>query len=399
MFITRTLGPTLQRFAKFPVVVLLGPRQSGKTTLAQHTFSNHLYFSLEDPATLDHITKDPQGFLAEYENQYGIIFDEFQHFPQLLSYLQIISDNQDRPGYFVLTGSQNFLVNQAVTQSLAGRAGILYLLPLSIHEVQLAQLLPEGANQLIMKGGYPRTYAKDFAATEFYPAYINTYVERDARQLVNIANLHTFRQFMQLCAGRIGQQLNITDLATNCGIARTTAEQWLSILEASYIIFLLRPYFNNFNKRVNKLPKLYFYDTGLACALLGIQSAKEVMLSPFRGPLFECLVITDFYKQYYNLGFGPQLYYWRDKNGRIEVDCLIDQGLKLIPVKIKSGATINSDFFESLQQWGALAVVDPALGYIVYGGDSEQKRAQGQVIGWQKAGSLILELEGNRERD
>ena len=399
MFINRQLSPTLRRFAKFPVVVLLGPRQSGKTTLAQHTFPNHRYFSLEHPATLDHITRDPEGFLTEFENEHGLIFDEFQHFPQLLSYLQLAVDVHDRPGYFVLTGSQNFLMNQAITQSLAGRAGILHLLPLSIQESQSGQLLPKTAAQLIIKGGYPRTYAKDFAATEFYPAYINTYVERDARLLINVGNLQKFRNFMQLCAGRIGQQLNLNDLATICGVARQTAEQWLSILEASYIIFFLRPYFKNFNKRISKIPKLYFYDTGLACNLLGIQSASELMLSPFRGALFESLMVADFHKQYYNLGLTPQLYYWRDKNGRIEVDCLVDQGIKLIPIELKAGATINPDFFTSLQEWSKLAAVDPASGYIVYGGDQPQTRSQGHVIGWETAGELIMTLEGSRQRD
>lgn len=399
MFIARDLQATLRRFAKFPVVVLLGPRQSGKTTLAQHTFAKHTYFSLEDPTVLKHIASDPKGFLAEFENPHGLIFDEFQHFPQLLSYLQITVDAKDRPGYFVLTGSQNFLVNQAVTQSLAGRAGILHLLPLSIHETQQAQLLPTTAALLMIKGGYPRTYTKGFAASEFYPAYINTYVERDARQLINVGNLHSFRDFMQLCAGRIGQQLNVEDLATNCSISRTTAMQWLSILEASYIIFFLRPYFKNFNKRVSKLPKLYFYDTGLACALLGIQSAQEILMSPYRGPLFESLLVADFQKQYYNLGLTPQLYYWRDKNGRIEVDCVADQGIKLVPIEIKAGMTVNQDFFNSLTAWGELAGVDPASGYIVYGGDSPQNRAQGHVVGWRAAGELILQLESARPRD
>lgn len=399
MIAKRDITPALKRFSKFPVVVILGPRQSGKTTLAKEAFKKHVYVTLEDPEVLDFVTKDPKRFLRENENKHGIIFDEFQHAPELLSYIQIESDTKDRPGYFVLTGSQNFLMNAAITQTLAGRAGILHLLPLSIHEMEYNKLLPASIDTLIVKGGYPRIHAKKISPRDFFPSYIRTYVERDVRQLINIDDLKTFQKFMKLCAGRIGQLLNVSDIATNCGINQKTANEWLSLLEASYIIFQLKPYFNNFDKRITKTTKLYFYDTGLACSFLGIRTAQELSASPFRGALFECLIISDFYRQYYNKGFEPSLYYWRDQNGRVEVDCLIDLGTHLLPVEMKSGETINRDFFDSISEWSAIAKIDSSAGYIVYGGESGQKRSKGQVIGWKKAGKLINTLEPKDEEE
>lgn len=393
MIFERDLTATLKRFSKFPVVVLLGPRQSGKTTLVKDTFKNHIYVTLEDPETLEFITQDPKRFLRENENKHGIIFDEFQHAPDLLSYLQIEADEKDRPGYFVLTGSQNFLMNEAITQTLAGRAGILHLLPLSIHELERNKVLPD-INTLMLQGGYPKIYAKDFSPQELFPSYVRTYVERDVRQLVNVDNLLVFQKFMSLCAGRVGQELNIAEISMQCGIEQKTARSWLSILDASYIIFLLKPHSKNFSKRMIKSPKLYFYDTGLASYLLGIRSAQDLSVSPFRGPLFENLIIVDFYKQYYAHGFEAPLYYWRDSNGRVEVDCLIDIGKNIVPVEIKSGETIVRDFFDALNNWSAIAKIDPSTGYIVYGGDSRQPRSTGTVLGWKEAGVLVAQLEG-----
>lgn len=394
MAIKRDLAQTLKRYAKFPVVVILGPRQAGKTTLARETFKKHTYVNLEDPQILQNVVTDPKSFLRQYENKHGIIIDEFQHAPQLLSYIQIEADEKNRPGYFVLTGSQNFLMNQAITQSLAGRAGILDLLPLSIHELERNKTLPEAPETLIFKGGYPRIYAQEMTPGELFPSYIRTYVERDVRQLINVDNLRLFQKFMSLCAGRVGQQLNIADLASTCGIDQKTVTKWLSILEASYIVFLLQPHYKKFTKRVTKTPKLYFYDTGLVCALLKIRSADDVVNSPFKGALFECLIVADFYKQYYNSGLVPALSYWRDQNGRIEIDCLIDVHTQLLPVEIKSAETIASDFFNSIKAWSELAETNPALGYIIYGGQMEQKLPTGHVIPWAAAGSLIKKIEG-----
>lgn len=393
MLLNRDIEDAVKRFAKFPVVGLFGPRQSGKTTLSKALFHNHTYLNFEHPETLEFAMQDPQAFLQKYENEDGIIIDEFQHFPKLLSYIQLTVDEKKRPGYFVLTGSQNFLMNEAVTQSLAGRIGILTLLPLSIHERMINKLPQTSAIDVIVQGNYPRIHADHLTPDELYPSYIQTYIERDVRMLTNVENLSTFKKFMKLCAGRIGQLLNISDIATNCGITQKTANNWLSILEASYIVFQLQPYHDNFNKRITKTPKIYFYDTGVACSLLGIKETSDLELSPFRGHLFENLIIADLFKQYFNKGTTAPLYFWRDKNGLIEIDCLIDKAGKLTPIEIKSGQTIVADFFTSLEKWNDLAQANPHNGYIIYAGSDAQQRSKGNVIGWQEAGSIIQNIE------
>lgn len=389
---SRDLKDTLLRFTKFPVVGVFGPRQSGKTTLVKNTFKNHTYLNFEDPNIRDFAMNDPRGFLREHENANGIILDEFQYVPQILSYIQLESDEKKRPGYFVLTGSQNFLMNQAITQSLAGRIGILTLLPLSLHELSASALLPDSFNEVLLKGCYPRLYSEQFTPDEFYPSYIHSYVERDVRQLINVENLSTFRKFMQLCAARVGQLLNVSDLAMYCGINQKTVEKWISILEASYILFLLAPHHESFTKRVIKTPKLFFYDTGLACALLGFKTTEEIAMNQWKGHLFENLLISDFYKQFYNMGSRPSLYFWRDKNGYIEVDCMIDRGGLLTPIEIKAGETLNMDWFSSLEKWRMLAGKAALDGYLVYGGDLNQKRAQGTIVSWQKSAALMVQL-------
>lgn len=388
-FFKRDITPTLKRFTKFPVIALIGPRQSGKTTLIKKVFKNHRFVTLEAPDIRERAISDPRRFLRELENKQGIILDEFQHAPQILSYIQIESDEKNRPGYFVLTGSQNFLVNQAISQSLAGRVGILTLLPFSLNELKRNRLLDPLVDKVLIKGSYPRLYTSNFLSHEFYQSYIQSYVERDVRQLINVGNLRNFQKFMQLCAGRIGQLANFSDLATNCGISRKTAEQWISLLEASYIIFLLRPHFNNFSKRLIKTPKLYFYDTGLACSLLGLRSYEEVAISAFRGHLFENLIISDLFKQYFNQGQTAPLSFWRDKNGRIEIDCLINKGAYLIPIEIKSSETIVSDFFKSFSLWANAAKQNSSFGYIVYAGSSHQTRSIGEVLSWKKVTQFV----------
>lgn len=392
LLFNRDIEDTIMRFTKFPVIGIFGPSQSGKTTLIKKLFKNYVYLNLQNPEIREFAIQDPKAFLEQYDNEYGIILDEFQYCPRILSYIQLIVDEKNRPGHFILIGSQNYLMNEAVTQSLAGRIGILTLLPLSLNECAENNLLLSDPNKMILKGSYPRLYTNSFLPDEIYPSYIQTYVERDVRQLTNVENLSTFKKFMRLCAGRIGQLLNISDIATNCGITNKTATHWLSILEASYIIFLLQPYHGNFNKRITKTPKLYFYDTGLACSLLGIKESEELDLSPFRGHLFESFIITDLFKQYFNKGTTAPLYFWRDRNGLIEIDCLIDRGGKLTPMEIKSGKTIVPDFFTALNKWNEIAQTDPHHGYIIYGGDEEQKREKGNVVGWQAAKNLIQKI-------
>jgi uncharacterized protein len=371
----------------------LGPRQSGKTTLAKYYFKKYKYFSLEDPNTRLLVQNDPKNFFKMNENEHGIIIDEFQYIPNILSYIQIEADAKNRPGYFVLTGSQNYLMNQAITQSLAGRVGILTLLPLSIQELAQNNIMKDKAvDEWIFSGGYPRIYSESIQPTDYFPSYIQSYVERDVRQLVNIENLTLFQKFMSLCAGRIGQLLNIEGLGNDCGISFNTARSWLSILEASYTIFLLPPHFKNFSKRITKSPKIYFHDTGLACSLLRIISPEVLATHPLRGNIFESFIISDLYKQYCNRGTRSPLYFWRDLNGRNEVDCIIDRGLNLIPIEVKSGLTISSDFFKGLDFWNNLTQNDPKYSFVVYGGTEKQIRSKGTIIGWQASGSLVDQI-------
>ncbi|MCL4380299.1 ATP-binding protein, partial [Candidatus Dependentiae bacterium] len=279
----------LQKFAQFfPIIALLGPRQSGKTTLAQEVFKDYHYINLENLGLQEAAFADPQGFLEKLLEHQGVIIDEFQQVPRLLSYLQIIVDREKKPGFFILTGSHNFLMNQSISQSLAGRVGILTLLPLSNKEIVDAQLQAKFSEEAVVKGCYPRLFGgKTLGPQYVYPSYIQTYLERDVRSIVNVTDLSLFKKFLGLCAGRVGQLVNVSALASDCGISMQTVKSWLSILEASYIIFLLQPYHKNFNKRLVKSSKLYFYDTGIACSLLGIDSAQQLELHYMRGQLFE----------------------------------------------------------------------------------------------------------------
>jgi uncharacterized protein len=396
----RSLEKIILDYTRFPVIALLGPRQSGKTTLALNTFKNHVYASCEDPKTRDLALADPEKFLQLHENNHGLIIDEFQHVPALLSCIQVIVDSKKRPGYFVLTGSQNFLMNQAINQSLAGRVGILTLLPLSIDELQTNNLLAESVDQIMLNGFYPRIYHENFPPTQLYPAYIQTYVERDVRQLAQVGDLHAFKKFMKLCAGRIAQLLNLSELAGVCGISVPTAQRWISILEASYIIFLLQPYFNNFNKRLTQAQKIYFYDTGLACNLLDIESPERLASDRLRGNIFENFIIADINKQYLNSGKQAPSYFWRDKNGRIEVDCIIDEGRVLFPIEIKSGEKVALDFFTNLKKWNELvheASPETITGtsYLIYGGEKTQAWDDWSIIGWRDAGKLVELIKKN----
>lgn len=353
--------------AQVKAVAVTGPRQSGKTTLVKKVFEEKAYVNLENPDLRQFAREDPRGFLSNYPD--GAILDEVQRVPELFSYLQQILDEKEQNGSFILTGSNNFLLNSNISQSLAGRVGYLFLLPLDIGEINPGANM---SNQLIFKGGYPEIYQKDIDPKKYYDNYIRTYVERDVRLLKNITDLYTFERFLRLCAGRTGQLLNMSSLAADVGVDVKTIGSWLGVLEASFIAFRLYPYHENYNKRIVKMPKLYFYDTGLASALMGIEDVSQLTIHPLRGGLFENLVVVDFLKRLYNNGKQNNLYFWRDNIGN-EVDLLIKKGANRYPVEIKSAQTISDEFFKGIRYWNKLTNTEG--GYLVYAGDMLQKRS------------------------
>lgn len=382
----------IENARQFYAIAVLGPRQSGKTTLVQKVFSNHAYVSLEDFDIRRLAQEDPRRFLAEQPNEYGIILDEIQHVPELLSYMQTIIDRDKKQGFFIITGSQNLLVNEAVTQTLAGRIAIMTLFPLSINELKQADVLTENIEEMVFKGGYPRLYAEEVSPARLYANYIAGYIERDVRQIKKITDLHLFQTFVQLCAGRVGQLLNLSSLANDCGIDHKTAQAWISILEATYVVFLLRPYYKSYGKRLIKSPKIYFVDTGIACSLLGIKTAKDLSLHYLRGNLVESFMISDLFKQYYNLDQRPSLYFWRDISGN-EIDCFVEQALQLTAIEIKAGKTVNTDYFKQLDYLKDLRSFPQTKNFVIYAGDNDQSWPKAQVLSWQHAGNLIALLE------
>src|SRR5690554_1085048 len=372
--------------AKFPVVAVIGPRQSGKTTLVKNMFPEKNYVSLEDPDTREFALVDPRGFLAAYPE--GAVLDEVQRAPHLFSYLQTIVDEKGQAGFFVLTGSHNFLLYENLSQTLAGRVAILKLLPFSLVELRMVNYPMESYERYLFKGFYPRIYDKDIEPVDWYPSYIQTYIERDVRLIKNISDLNAFQRFLRLCAGRTGQILNLSSLGNDCGITHNTAKSWLSILEASYIVFLLQPHYANFNKRLVKSAKLYFYDPGLVCSLLGIENEQQLFTHYLKGGLFESFVISELIKHRLNQGLEPNCYYWRDSRGN-EIDCLLETGGLLTPVEIKAGKTITPDYFTALQYWRKLAGEKARKSFVVYGGDGGQKRTQGNVVSWKDTTTII----------
>lgn len=354
---------------QFKAIAVTGPRQSGKTTLVRKVFSDKQYVNLENPDIRRFAIDDPRGFLSNYSD--GAILDEVQRTPELFSYLQQILDEKEEQGQFILTGSNNFLLQENISQSLAGRVGYLFLLPLSIDEISNES---RQTNNLLLKGGYPELYQKEIEIDKYFANYIRTYIERDVRLLKNINDLYLFERFLRLCAGRTGQLLNMSSLAGDTGIDVKTVASWIGVLEASFIVFRLQPYHKNYNKRIVKMPKLYFYDTGLAAALMGIESTTQLDIHPFKGGLFENLVILEFLKGLYNQGKPNNLFFWRDNTGN-EIDLLIKRGESRVPVEIKSGQTITDDFFKGIKYWNKLTQTEG--GYLVYGGDMIQNRSNG----------------------
>jgi len=385
--IPRKIEATLQRLAtSFPVVTMTGPRQSGKTTLVRSLFADKPYVTLEDPSERLFAEDDPKGFLARFEK--GAIFDEAQRWPDLFSFLQGIVDADLQKGRFILTGSQQFGLLAGVSQSLAGRAGVTRLLPLSSTEI--TSITSKNINSVLLKGGYPALYAQTIDPQDWFASYIATYVERDVRQLINIQDLTTFQRFLRLCAGRTGSLLNLNALAGETGVTHKVAQTWMSVLQSSDVIYLLPPYHKNFGKRLVKTPKLYFVDTGLACWLLGIRSKEVLALHPLRGALFETWVVSEALKARYNAGQPVDLYFWRDNNG-VEADLVYEQHGKLQPIEIKSGATITSDYIRAGQNAAKFAGDEALTPWLVHGGEDNYQRNSVDVISWDSFGNRIVQ--------
>lgn len=351
--------------------MLTGPRQSGKTTLAKAALPDKEYISLESPENREYALTDPKGFLAQYKK--GVIIDEAQRAPELFSYIQGIVDGTKKKGLFILTGSQNFQLLNTINQSLAGRTAILKLLPFSISEILRAVKKME-LNDLLLKGFYPRIYDQKLDPYHALSFYFETYIQRDVRSLIRVKDLSLFEKFVRLCAGRVGCLLNLSNLGNEVGVSHTTAREWLSILEASYIVFLLPPYHKNFNKRITKSPKLYFYDVGLAAYLLGIETVNQMQRDPLRGNLFENLVVIDTLKQRFEQVKASNLSFFRDTNGN-EVDLILTSGNDLHAIEIKSGQTITNDFFKGINYFKAIRKSEVVKTRIIYGGDKKQVRS------------------------
>lgn len=392
--IDRFLRDCLQRDAGYyPVVTLTGPRQSGKTTLARAAFPEYEYVSLEETEVRLFARDDPRGFLARYTGP--VIFDEAQRVPELFSYIQASVDSDNRPGRFLLTGSHNFLLMKELSQTLAGRCGILHLLPFSRAELEGQRqeepvdprLLFENSTttlrlwEIVRTGFYPRIHDRNIPPEIWLGDYVQTYLAKDVRSLVNVGDLEVFERFLRLVAGRTGQLLNYSSLANDCGIAVDTVRRWISVLKTSFIVLLLSSHHRNFNKRLIKSPKLYFYDTGLACYLMGIRDAGQLAMHPLRGPIFESYIVSEVVKAYLNRRSVPPLYFWRDQTGH-EVDLLIEEGSGLYPVEIKSGATMAREMIESLLWWCRQAGIPAESATLVYGGQDAYDRKSVRVRPW-----------------
>ncbi|HEB62721.1 MAG TPA: ATP-binding protein [Bacteroidetes bacterium] len=387
MYIKRTLTSYIKRMlTKFPIVSITGPRQSGKTTLLKNEFPDYKYFNLE---RIDHrqlIMNDPVGFLkTSGEN---LIFDEAQNYPDLFSYLQIFSDERNIPGQYILSGSQSFLLNEKISQSLAGRVSINHLLPFDIIELQ--DIKTNNVYEEIYNGFYPRVIEHGINPDDFYPSYLQTYIERDVRTLKAIGNLNTFTRFISLCAGRVGQILNISSLANDAGISVNTAKSWLSLLEASFIIYMLPPFFKNFNKRLIKSPKIYFYDTGLVCSLLRITESNMISTHYLYGNLFENLVISEIVKFQYHHGRNPGIYYWRDSNG-VEIDCIMEKGNnEIFAIEIKGGQTFSNEYMKNLKKLQKLNIKMDSK--IIYTGEISTSISGVELIAWKDFKSFLLKM-------
>ena len=385
--IKRTISERLISLSKKnPVLTITGPRQSGKTTLAESVFPGYYFISLENPDNLDFALSNPKGFLKTYGQK--IIIDEVQYAPNLFSYIRTIVDKKKRNGLYILTGSQNLLLNAEISQSLAGRVINFNLLPFSYNELRNTKYKINRLSEMIVKGFYPRIYYSGLKSSDWYPSYIQDYLERDVRKIVNVGNINTFRNFLRICAGRCGQILNLSSIGNDLGISYQTVKKWLSVLEQSYIVYLLQPYYKNFNRRVIKSPKLYFYDTGLVCSLLGIKSPESYELHYLKGNIFETFVISEILKNKFNTGSNNELCFWRDSNGN-EIDCIISSGLNLKAIEIKAGTKIKSGFTKTLYMWNKFNVNKNDDLNLIYGGSENQKRNSVKISGWNSLTKVL----------
>lgn len=379
----------LERAKAYPVVTVLGPRQSGKTTLCRIAFPDKPYVNLEQPDVREFAQQDPKAFLDQYLD--GAVLDEIQNVPSLLSWIQVLTDSDPRAGRFVLTGSHQLQLSAQLTQSLAGRTAVIELLPLSLSELisQNVSMPTDGTvDQWMLQGGYPRIHAQQMSPEVMLSDYFATYVERDVRQLINLRHLREFGQCVRLLAGRTGQLLNQSSLGNEVGVSSNTITQWLSILEASFVVFTLAPWSANLGKRLVKSPKVYFYDVGLACWLLGIKTVEQLQYHPLRGALFENLVVLEVMKAQRNQGLREPLYFFRDSNG-LEVDLLLERAEGLVLVEIKASQTVAAPLFKGLRTVSALLGERVKKQYLVYGGDALQERTGVQVLPFHMSGTLV----------
>lgn len=373
--IARTITPkVVELLEKFPIVAITGPRQSGKTTLSKIVKPNYKYVNLENLSDREFAKTDPMGFLQTYQN--GVIIDEIQNVPSLFSYLQVVTDERNRNGEYIITGSQNFLMMEQISQSLAGRVALFTLLPMSIQELENTAYKPISWEDYALSGSYPRKIIQNIDASDYYENYIKTYVERDVRLLKNISDLDLFQKFIKLLAGRVGQLFNQSSLGNELDLDNKTINSWFTLLETSFLTFKLQPYHSNFNKVIIKTPKIYFHDTGLLCYLLGIHNKEDLELHFAKGNIFENLVISEMYKNSINQTTKSKMYFWRDKSQN-EVDLIVENGLILYAIEIKSGKTINQNFFKGLDYFKKLKT-DTQL-HLIYGGTENQKRTNYKI--------------------
>ena len=384
MAVQRDLTPRLIDAAqKSPSITLTGPRQSGKTTLSRAVFPQHGYVSLEALDARAFASEDPRAFLSQYPD--GAIIDEVQRVPELLSYLQGIIDADPKPGRWILTGSQNLYLAESVSQSLAGRTAVHHLLPLARNEVVRFVQHPRTLEEAVLAGGYPRIFDQALNPSEWLRSYVATYIERDVRAISQVGDLTIFQRFVELCAGRTAQLINYSALASDCGVSQPTARAWLSILEASFIAFRLPPFHKNLGKRLVKMPKLHFYDTGLVCWLIGIRTPEQLRSHPLRGPIFETWVISEIVKHRMNLGETRGLFFYRNRDGA-EVDLVIEHPSSVTLVEAKSSQTPSSSLFDGARRVRR-HLVDSSLPcdvVVAYGGDQYQNRAHGRLIPWDR---------------